>query len=1039
MLINYARDLISNSIFNEGGEIMPKLKVAVLGTPTVKLDEKLLNFPYKKVEALLYYLVVQEKTSRNKLATLLWGNMLEGKAKKNLRNALYQLKKTTGDGIIATPDRFTVTISEDCDLQLDLDEFLAREDERSIELYRGNFLKGFLIKNASAFTDWTFEQKNYYEQLYIKRLKKEIKNCKEAEDIQNRIYYLESLIEVDEFDELAYRNLMEFYSKQGNTAKAIEIYQVLEERLQDELGITPNRETIKLFQNIKENKPSKLEESSQENNNFIGRRSELEELLTLLTQFITDRESYSCFIFGEAGIGKTALVQQALSLVKLEDALVLETNCYQVEERYIFKPWKNILQQIQNRIDIDELGLSLSWQKIAPFLFPSFLAEEEAVSEGMLNFESIQEESAIDAFIFLLTEVAKEKKLVILFEDLQWCDDKSLLLLKRLIQENKNRNILLLATSRNERRKRIQNLFADLRRYDFLRELRLSRLSLMELENFTQQFLPEHNLSKELLNRIYKETEGNVFFLVELLNLLAKQDQKDNLPDLMTAKCRDILQNRFLSVSEEAQKILMLISACFDKVSYNLLADISGKNDLELIELLEELQNYYLIEETVSNSQQTPIYSFTHSKLREFIYKQQSFSRKRLIHSRIAQFLEQKLQTKSNNRDYYAKLIYHYSKAGDKVKHLEYLIKEAEIYFLYTHELFPLINDNQLEKEKVLSFNQKESENYLKEIKELLKEIKQEEKRSVEVRKLEVKFLNMKVRNLIAKGDYDTAITHIQQMIPEAESTKDWNSLMDAYQQLGGLAIQKEKFELLKDCAEKMYSLAKRLSLNIKEGIALRYLGIAKLYKGYYKEAEDLFNQALELFKNSETLGKKYTLGIAVAYNYLGEVKRYEGELEAAVDFYEAGIKICEDKNIFSGLGIFYVNAGRTLFELEDYSTARDYFKKSLKIFDKLTTIWGYSTVANAFMALLSIQLGDYKEAYDYLMTADSVINIYHKRYWLGILFYVKGEVAKEMAVDNRLAELFEDYLIEEPESYFQDALSIFKEIGTDYEIKSII
>ncbi|MBM7625000.1 AAA family ATPase [Sporohalobacter salinus] len=1017
---------------------MPKLKVTVLGTPEVKLNGKPIDFPYKKVEALLYYIVVEKKTRRNKLASLLWGDMEESKAKKNLRNALYQLKKTVGENIIETPDRFIVTLDNNCDLQLDLDEFLDNRDESSIELYKGGFLSEFLIKNAQEFNDWVFEQMNYCEQLYIKLLKKQIKKYKEKGQIQQGISYLEALLEVNKFDEIAYRDLMEFYSKQGNIAKAIETYKLLEERLETKLGITPDKKTVELLQTIKENMSANLEENEPIDRDFIGREEELEELMNILYWFTADAESHSCFVFGEAGIGKTALIQQALSSVKLDNCLVVRTNCYQAEERYVFKPWKNILQQFKEKIDLTNIDLPPLWRRSISFLFPSILSEGEQESlDEMANCGSIQYQSAVEALLFLLSKIAENRKLILVFEDLQWCDDRSLLLLRNLIRENKNNNILVLATSRNQRKERVEEFFSDLKRYDLLREMTLVRLNLPEVKNFAQKTLPDYQFSENLLIKIHKETEGNIFFLVELLNLLVESGKEEALTNLLTVKSKNILRNRILSVSKEAQKILRLASICFDKFSYDLLAAISDKNDFELIEILEELQSYYLIEE-VSTQEDSPIYCFTHSKLREFIYEQQPLPRVRLLHRRIAQFFEEQLQEEERNRNRYSKLIHHYSRAGDKLKYLTYLIKEAEIYFYYTHELFPIISDRRLAKDNILSFNQEWPQYYLSKIENLLKEIEWESDNSFELRKMEVKFLNLQSHFLIAQGDYEAAIDQIEKLISEAKLINGNEILLEAYEKMASLGIQKEDTDLIEKNAVKMYNLSKKEDAVVKEGISLRFLGIARLYQRQYSKAEKLFNQALDVFKEAETVRKKYTLGIATVYNYLGEVKRYQGKFEQAINFYQYSINLCEKQDILSGLGIFYVNAGQVFYKLEKYKEAQKYFSHSLQIFRQLRTIWGYSVIANSFMALLSIQAGNYKEAYDYIVNSDTIIEQCYKRYWAGILMRTKAEIAKKMNSDNELKEIFNKSLNFDYHKYAQKALDIFEEIGTDYEIELV-
>lgn len=72
------------------------LKVSLLQTPTVELDGQLLAFPYKRVEALLYYMLVQRSATRQELIALLWEGFDEATALRNLRNTLYALKKVLG-------------------------------------------------------------------------------------------------------------------------------------------------------------------------------------------------------------------------------------------------------------------------------------------------------------------------------------------------------------------------------------------------------------------------------------------------------------------------------------------------------------------------------------------------------------------------------------------------------------------------------------------------------------------------------------------------------------------------------------------------------------------------------------------------------------------------------------------------------------------------------------------------------------------------------------------------------------------------------
>jgi len=664
------------------------------------------------------------------------------------------------------------------------------------------------------------------------------------------------------------------------------------------------------------------------------------------------------------------------------EILVLKTNCYSAEERYIYKPWKNILEQIKRKIDIEKLDSSLPWKRILSFLFPSFLAEKEVLFYEILNFESIQHQSAVDALLHFLREVAKSRRLIFVFEDLQWCDSKSLELLKLLIEDNKNTNILVLLTTRNERKERLMKFFCNLYRSGLIKEINLRRFNLSEVKKFTTARLPDYSFSEDLFKKIFEETEGNPFFLVECIKLLDKNYRKEDLSNFLTNKSRDILRERVLSVSEEARKILNIAAIPFDNISHDLLLELSGKDELTLIKLLEELLDHYLLTEIVADKGAKTCYKFTHIKIRDYVYKSLSYSRARLLHEKIARILENKLTGEKNYREYYGRLIYHYKNAGNKNKFLEYLIKEAENYFHKTHELFPVVNDEELKKNKILILNQKESQRYLNEIEEVLLKLKEEgnEQNNEELIKLEVKYLNMKALYLICQGNYEKALAYLARMVKRAQLVNDSVSLIEAYQQMAGVGIQKENLRLIEYSARKMYELAEKMNMKTKIGVALRFLGVSNLYKRKYQTAEKMFNNSIQIFKKVEKEKEKYTLGIAAIYNYLGEIKRHQEEFDEALNYYERCIGLCEARNIVCGLGVFYTNAGQVSFEIKDYNRAQYYFKKAVDVFDQLKTIWGYSTIAYSFLALLEVLKGNYKQAYSYLSTADRIIKKHYKK-----------------------------------------------------------
>lgn len=997
---------------------MPELIAKLFGKPGIKIDGEKVEFPYKKVEALLYYILVNKKVSRSKAASLLWGSMIEKKAKKNLRNALYELKKSVSNKIVITPDRSTIKLNEECNLILDVDIFLAEENKKAIAVYKGEFLAEFALKDNIEFECWQMEQRNFYRAQYIEKLNRYIGYLYKKDKNEQAIQHLELLIKIDEFNENAYCQLIELYGKEGLIAKAVDTYQRLEKKLGEELSIQPNEKTKQTLRMAKNNKTiSKKEE-------YICHKKQFNKLQNGFQNFMASGNNQSYIVFGEAGIGKTTLLNHVYSKVKKDKVLVFKTFCFQSEERFFLKPWKHILQELEDKIDLKELGLLLSWNRIVSHLFPALKEEKDVVKE--MKLDSIESYSLTDTLIYLFSEIAKEYKLILIFEDLHWADKKTLLLIKNLIY-SQTKNIKLAITSRNSGEKRINNVFSGLYKEKLLEKINLKRLSFSQIKEFAANYCERNDFCEKTFDKLNQETEGNVFFLVEYLNLL-KQDKIDEVPSELTSRSKNILRNRIQYISQEARNILNLISIFFDKVSHDILVRLSNKSALELIKIIEELQDNYLIKQ-VDGDYGTPHYTFTHSKLREFIYNEQSVSRTRILHERIASILEKTIN--NYRRKDYTQLIYHYSQAGNKEKHLEYLIREAEFYFNYTHKLYPVARDRYLNKDNLLLIGKEDAQFYLNEINSLIEEIELERDK---YKKYLVQFLHMRFYYLIGEGEYDLAVIHIRKMISEAEKINDLSSLIKGYEELAIIGIQIEDFDLLEKNARKLNEIADKTDQLVKKAIAKRLLGVFYLYRHDFRDANKLFQESLQLFEEKEMFGEKYTLSKATIYNYLGEVQRRNGKFSKACFYYKKAIKMCKKQNIISGLGTFYTNIGIATFHNNKEIKAEKYFKYAIEIFEQLPTVWGYSALAYGYISLIMLHKEQSQNSCMFLKKSDQIIDKYPKKYWKGLIYWIKGEISEQINDNYKLKKLYKGYLTESAQFYRKEAYEIFENIGTSYE-----
>ena len=147
-----------------------ELQLALLGNVEIRrAGAPVAGFSSSKAVALLCYLAVTGRPhSRPTLAGLLWGDLPEASARNNLRKALTNLRGLVGPHLSIT--RQAVAFNRDCRYWLDVEVFEAgvlgaaseADVERlgeAVELYRGDFLEGFYVREALAFEEWVLAER----------------------------------------------------------------------------------------------------------------------------------------------------------------------------------------------------------------------------------------------------------------------------------------------------------------------------------------------------------------------------------------------------------------------------------------------------------------------------------------------------------------------------------------------------------------------------------------------------------------------------------------------------------------------------------------------------------------------------------------------------------------------------------------------------------------------------------------------------------------------------------------------------------------
>jgi DNA-binding SARP family transcriptional activator len=253
---------------------MQGLRLYYLGAPRIELDGRELRPGFRKALALLIYLTLaKEGQRRESLMNLLWPDHAESKARASLRHAVYSIRKLLPDAWLVA-DRHEVGILDEQNVWCDVAEFQnavsrAAEHEhtgavlcdecrirleRAVELYRGDFLKGFGLRDSENFDDWQFFQAEGLRQDLSNALE-QITYCYiDSADYQTAQVYARKWISLDRLNEVAHRSLMRIAAWSGNRAAAIRQYDDCVSVLADELAVAPQHSTRLLFEAIRDDR-----------------------------------------------------------------------------------------------------------------------------------------------------------------------------------------------------------------------------------------------------------------------------------------------------------------------------------------------------------------------------------------------------------------------------------------------------------------------------------------------------------------------------------------------------------------------------------------------------------------------------------------------------------------------------------------------------------------------------------------------------------------------------------------------------------------
>lgn len=422
---------------------------------------------------------------------------------------------------------------------------------------------------------------------------------------------------------------------------------------------------------------------------LVGRASTLQALEEKESK-VEQRQGQIVLVAGEAGIGKSRLVGEVKKQLAARDWLVLQGNCYQSDTTLPYAPFQDLTRQILLSPLQDEFVTLLdSAPSELARLLPDLAPWLPATNPVPTFFEpELLKYRLSGTLLHVVTALAKRRPILLIFEDLHWSDQNGLEALLHLARRVSTQPILLLLTYREpEAMGFLGNFLVELNRERLASKLELNPLSLSEVSTLLAAiFELPRPIRAEFLTTLYRFTEGNSFFLEEVLrSLITSGDiffqngswERKPMADLRIPKSvQDAVQTRLHHLSQGAREFLNLSAIIGRKFSFNLLLKLSGLDSVQVLAYLKELLDAQLIAEA---DLRPDYFTFRHALTREAVYSMLLTLERRRLHLVIANALEQEAEEVAEES--LEQLSYHFFKAAEWEKTARYSWLAAEWAF----------------------------------------------------------------------------------------------------------------------------------------------------------------------------------------------------------------------------------------------------------------------------------------------------------------------------------------------------------------------
>ncbi len=658
---------------------------------------------------------------------------------------------------------------------------------------------------------------------------------------------------------------------------------------------------------------------------FVGREAELKRLEQALAEAMTGKGS-AWLIAGESGVGKSRLIEELRIRASVQGITVLRGEAV-ANGGLPYQLWREPLRRLVLTSTISDLDASIL-MTIIPDI-DDLLGRP--ITDAVVLEGDAHQRRLFGAIADLFQ--SQTQPIMLMLEDLQWSTE-SLEVVKLLYGIVPNLPVLMVGNYRHEER---PDLPQDL---PGMQVMRLERLSPTDIAALSVSMLGEAGRQPDVLDLLKRETEGNVFFLVEVVRALAEEAGglgrvgSMSLPaNVLAGGIQTIIRRRLERVPENGRKLLQLAAISGRQIDLTLLEQVRG--DVDLTDWLTTCINSAVLD--VQDGQ----YRFAHDKLREATIADIPADVAASLHRQIAETLE---SIYPNMPEQATVIAQHWRAGGDLANEFHYTqaagdyalrisaLSEAIIHFERCQELLPSVISDVNERRFV------KAELFVK-LGEALQYTGAYSEAAVEIaeglalyeiigdRAGSARALSLQGDNYWRIGNYEAALKACSESFALYRVLHYPDGEARTLNRLGMVALDQGDYARANEQIQAALQVAEATQNSVARAASMNNLGVVALRQGNYADAVRYFESTLTLHREN---GERWK--VASTLHNLGTLSGVQGDLEGATRNFEEALQMCRTIGDRRGIALALENLGFVAQMRGEYDKATTYLEESLSL-----------------------------------------------------------------------------------------------------------